>query len=730
MTEQSHVGDTAQSVEESIPTTALGLEFNIQGQIISFGHSLQAQSHDSKVAESVANSIAKSIREIASELAASIAACNDKKDFAGAAAIVRKARNDGNFALPINEPLLNALLAIDTTTIDSEDRIIVLRCVVVTASELQQQQRGRNAAEALLAEPAANFEPDERAAFEMVRAIAMIKSGRVESGLFLLREVASNADFEPETRAWAWRNISLALHTSDPGARHAAEESTSAFLEAGKKHDAIRSLRRVIDCTKLEEPQVAVAVYEKALSLTETDSTVDRALRVAILHESASMLSQLGRHPEAFERAKSAAHLARRLVGRNAQLVAALYLASIEGRASGHTDEANEFELEAQRQAAESNLTRWRLAEQLTNLIENYSQTAAADLMRDAKGEGDEAIVSAVTIVQARLDQSFSDGSKLELLEERLEALETSIPSDKLVGSSLQFTLAQLLERIAAHDRATGWFRRAHDADPFDGTILGSLINNLWRRELWGDASTVLKQQIARVGERPDLMFAYSRSLFESGNISDAIPALGKTWELIVDRPGLRQIVSNLQSRAMRIASEARLINATVHDAAHSSIRVDAIGEAIREFAAFIASEKRLRFWQPKEKGRRRKWRVKPEQYGQDLLHTYLEGKFGRDAEILEELPAGAGRLDVLIRIASGVSFVVELKICGGSYPSSYAAAGELQLRHYMKNKNTQLGYLLVFDGRIKLFGRALASLPDFNVPVEEIFVDLRPVIT
>jgi hypothetical protein len=92
---------------------------------------------------------------------------------------------------------------------------------------------------------------------------------------------------------------------------------------------------------------------------------------------------------------------------------------------------------------------------------------------------------------------------------------------------------------------------------------------------------------------------------------------------------------------------------------------------------------------------------------------------------------AGAGRLDLLLQLAGGLQVIIELKMCGGSYASSYAADGEYQLRHYLEQRGVNVGYLMVFDGRLEDFGRTVldtARGPASSVQtIREVFVDVRP---
>jgi hypothetical protein len=120
------------------------------------------------------------------------------------------------------------------------------------------------------------------------------------------------------------------------------------------------------------------------------------------------------------------------------------------------------------------------------------------------------------------------------------------------------------------------------------------------------------------------------------------------------------------------------------------------------------------------------KWIASPEARAQDLLHTFLKARMGERVEVYEELPTGAGRLDLYVKLEDGLAIVIELKMCGGTYSSAYAASGEEQIRHYMDNRKTHIGYLVVFDARVTLFGQAL--IDDHSGPhtIVEIIVDVR----
>src|SRR5580658_7297457 len=52
---------------------------------------------------------------------------------------------------------------------------------------------------------------------------------------------------------------------------------------------------------------------------------------------------------------------------------------------------------------------------------------------------------------------------------------------------------------------AENWFREILDADAFDGPALQMLVDCLWKREKWGDASMLLRTQLALRGNLPGL---------------------------------------------------------------------------------------------------------------------------------------------------------------------------------------------------------------------------------
>ncbi len=147
-----------------------------------------------------------------------------------------------------------------------------------------------------------------------------------------------------------------------------------------------------------------------------------------------------------------------------------------------------------------------------------------------------------------------------------------------------------------------------------------------------------------------------------------------------------------------------------------------------KEFAHYISSEKRMSFWRKNSNRNGKKWISHPEKFAKDLLHTFLSGKFNTSIYTFEELTAGAGKIDIFIIAPNNEKIVVELKMCGHGYSKNYALAGRDQLTHYMENKRTKEGFLIVFDSRKRDFAQGFNDLEHINeMTIITICTDLRP---
>jgi hypothetical protein len=137
-----------------------------------------------------------------------------------------------------------------------------------------------------------------------------------------------------------------------------------------------------------------------------------------------------------------------------------------------------------------------------------------------------------------------------------------------------------------------------------------------------------------------------------------------------------------------------------------------------------------MHFWQRNDDNTY-KWVSSPEERAKQHLITALEMKFGKKSiDIIQESKAGAGIIDLYIFLRGGTKIVVELKICGANYSSTYALSGENQLIHYIKNTQTRVGFLVVFDGRLRDFGQGFKPLNSIgDITIHTIAIEMTPKI-
>lgn len=167
-----------------------------------------------------------------------------------------------------------------------------------------------------------------------------------------------------------------------------------------------------------------------------------------------------------------------------------------------------------------------------------------------------------------------------------------------------------------------------------------------------------------------------------------------------------------------------------VEETQSSPISLTALETCIDDFVAYIAAERRLTFWQSNQMTKKHKWISRPEEHAKNLLATFLNGRFGNTLYTFEEIKSGAGKIDVFIVTPRGEKAIIELKMCGNGYSEGYAQGGIEQLSHYMRNKNTKIGYLVVFDSRIRDFSKGFqaSQIAEGMLFITKV-VDVRPIV-
>ena len=670
-------------------------------------------------------SVGEGFREGADGIASEIETAVAAKDPAQILSTIKRGMELGAFSFRPTPHLFQALTGIDISLFEEGERQTMREARMGVAQWLRQYVAAGEEAAALLREAPEKFDDQEKGALRMIGAMAALKRGNTEAALHTWRQLLKTPGaLDAQNRAWAWRNISMSLAPENPEARQAAKCSADAFLEAGYVQEAGTSLMRVVDCLLYEEPARAIATLNEIIALTDREGLHNRGLRAAAHHARANRLLQLGRHMDAFQDAAEAVGLWRGLMGVEQQLISSLHLAAIEARTIGKLDDADRFEAEADRLTDEIDASHFKLARRVVALFQNFDESEAAELLSDAEREGNREVAAGIRVAQATQNPNLVDTERLALLEETLTYLD-SLGARPVEKAPAQLALAGELRRMGEDDRADEWYRKILASNPLDGGALQLFINSLWQREKWGDAIPLLERQLRLRGRLPGFLFAYGRSLYETGRYSDAFKELTECLKTAPSGSDIATAATKFRDAALEKGFEIpppQLPTPTL-----LPVTREEFDQKLEAFARLISSGQRMEFW---TRGKRPKhsWVSRPEKKAQSLLHSFLKGHFGDRVDVFEELSSGAGRIDIFLQFYGGLSLVLELKMCGRRYSEQYAASGEEQLEHYLGNRYSQLGYLIVFDARMANFGEPLLS-GGGQFTIFEKNIDVRPTV-
>lgn len=685
-------------------------------------------SESNDIAKNIFNSLAKAFIAPMDEIAANVSAAVAEGSDTTALELICKAYEAGNSAFPPTKALLDALLSVDLTAATNEQRQIVLKWRIAAAHAMGEFSVSATAVEELLSGWRHTLTAEQINELRMIVAVAAMKRGNQESAIMIWRELLDAPEsLGAGNRGWAWRNISYALPANDQEALQAAQYSADAFLEAGDKTEAANSLMQVANCLLHCEPTRALTVIEEILPLLDSDNLAYRPVRAATLHARANRLMQLGRHNEAFVDARAAVNTWRGIMGTESELVSSLYLASFAADSIGDESAHAELKDEADKLSVALGAPRFILGNRVMALTKSYNREDAQRLLAEANDLGDPDVVASVQYVQALQDTTLSNSDRLMLLEESLTDLQIAGSHSPMIAS-FQCAIGGQLAKMAQFKRARSWYEKAIQAEPLNRNARDGLINCLWKTGAWGEAAKFLQSQLALQGEMPGVMFAYGRSMFEAGDLSGAFRALRRAEELA-------ESTSPVKIEARSLAEKALSMAGTIMPPTQASdptlpVKIEELDNALEQFALFIAGAKRMVFW-TKPDNSDYVWVEKPERQAQNLLHTFLKARFQERIDVFEEISTGAGRLDIYLQFHGGLAAVLELKMCGFRYSSTYAAAGEDQITHYMGNRRSSIGYLVVFDARLRDFASTLSDAPNKgSLTIKTQFVDVRPRVT
>lgn len=624
----------------------------------------------------------------------------------------------GCFGWEHSELLLAQKINVDE--LDAWTRHDVLLSRIHTASLLGKLTSDTDAdLTAFLREFDESISPQLRYRLVGIRGNLEFAQGRV---LTALRHWKSALAGDDETRGESHRRISMLHAQGTPDATTHAELAADAFLQAGNAPRAALCLKRLAACLMLRDPKRALAIVDKATALFETKELLDRDRRASLLHYKAVALEKLGRFDEALQIASEAADARRDLLGAEEGRLSSLSLGSLLAQRVGNEELSEQLSGTADAIVEQTKNAQLRFRHSAAAMASNYDSSAAESLRQEAKAAGDDVGLALLMILRGIHEGSAEE--RLSWLEDALSLLRKS----KAPNGDVEVALSALARELAEQgevELALRYYREALELDPFSDAARQNIARLLMKSARWEEAIQFFENWRTLFGDRPGVLYCLGKAYLETGKNNDAATALMLSRGAEGGTDGLRRKADELAQEA--IARGGRVNTDLPKPPSVSPLTHAEFDEVLREFAHFFQAQQRMRLWRSHvDRGHR--WVASPERVAQDSLKLFLNGRFGKRIETFEELVAGAGRVDLYVVGAGGFRAILELKMVGRTYTSTYAFDGQEQIAHYLDQKRVSAGYLVLFDARTRDFGKGLlpiVSVRQHTIAVQ--YVDVRP---
>ena len=678
------------------------------------------------IARNILQSVRNSLREMPTQCAREVRAALTNGNLEDAVSALRKYDGQGVFHFPPTLDLFDALFDVDVSQLSSADRRFIRERKLLVSGNLKRYSLHAEEARLLLEEYASELDAQWIQTLRMAQGIGQLHAGHPEAAMAIWRDIANSPEaLSAGNRAWLYRNMSLAMNPRDPETQIAAKRSSDAFLELGEKDNAVGSLMMAIQCSLFESPESAIALLTETIGWFPDDSLNSEDRRAWLLISRGKHYLRLRHFSEALKDAEQAIALRSKHVGQESNLIAALHLAAIASNCMGSTDTSRLFKQRADQITEQTGSVHFQLAQEIVELFQTFDSGRAADIHKRAVAAGEYEIAAAVQLAITQFDASFDVPSRLARLSDVVAELQTREANHEMLEPARMAMVVQL--RAAGDERgAARWCETILAENPLNEFAERSFLQACRVLSSHDKAIDHLQAQNRRLGPAPNRLLYLARFLIAAGRASDAVEPLCKIRAHPDWPESVRKQADSILLEVLDIPETP--LRPPRGAPTETPVLREEIEHALQRFATTVEAHVRHSFWRPANGSKQ--WAEKPERLAQDFLKLFLKAIFQARLDIYEEVAAGAGRIDLALAFAGGLSVILELKMCGVSYSSTYAFSGSDQILHYMKNLQKSLGYLLIFDARVRDFGKGVdpvTALSNFTVVTN--FIDVRPSI-
>jgi tetratricopeptide (TPR) repeat protein len=679
------------------------------------------------IVQKIYNIIAQPKSKILEQITQELAAGNHFASYL----LLEKAYDTGEFFFKQEEALLEKIGEIETTDLSDEQIFKLFKIKFYIAGRLGSYARVEEDAKYFLKRYSRSLDKDLYDVVTLVRANGAAQKGKKELAQNLYNKLLEHKEsINISTYAWACRGVAITLSSSHPEFYKYHEMAADAFLQCGQRIEAAKSLYNMADFIEGNNLEDAFNLIKDADSLLNPSSLNSRFMIAASHHRRARILSKLQNYEIAVSEIKSAIELYSNLIGCEDELFSSLSLASEIYQGLNQQGEVENLKRKKEELKPFLRDKIYQLQVVFAELIASDNIQAVKDLLRELENQEHKYLQIMFHVFNATNNPKLNNEDKLETLDHAISILKNDNFSNEL-WSVVCFSLASTYLEQNLDRKAIEWYQKTLNYDSFNFIAIQNLAALLQRNGMWKELSCFFAKQREQFGDNAIVLYWYGRALLELGDADKAAPILAKSFELakeceLVDSHHIEE----LRNKALASATELNheLVKPSLKP--RYAVNRKKFEVCLNAFTKFVQSDKRMTFWSFDKGDKSHKWIKKPEQYAQNLLHTFIKAYFEDQVDVFEEVNTGAGRIDVFLKFSNNLSTVVELKMCGFGYSMSYAEGGLDQLSHYLSNKYTSLGYLIVFDARTRDFGKGFSEI--LTIGKHTIFtrtVDVRPIV-
>jgi hypothetical protein len=649
----------------------------------------------------------------------------------GSYLLLEKAYDTGEFFFKQEQALLEKIREVEINSLSDEQVLKLFKIKFYIARQLGNYALVEEDAKAFLQNYTRSIDRDLYDGVTLLRANGAAQKGKKELAYSLYKNlIKSRESINISIYAWACRGIAITINPHDPESYRHHEMAADAFLQSGDRLEAAKDIYKMADFTEASNLENAFNLIEEANNLLLVNSLNSRVIRAASHHKTAKILSKLRNYEAAVSEVKSAIELYRGLIGCEDELFSSLSLASEIYQALNQLEEVETLKYKKGNLEPFLRDKSYQIEVKFAKLIKLQDVHSLEDLLQKIEAKSNKNLQVMFQVFNATSNLALNNEDRLEALDNAISILKSGDFPDE-IWSIVCYSVASTYLKQNFDSKAIEWYQKTLDYDPFNFPAIQNLAALLQRNGMWEELSCFFAKQRQQFGDNAIMLYWYGRALLELGNANKAAPILAKSWEL-AKTGGLDDFDYIKEWRDKALANATELEHELVKPSLKPKIAVNRrnIEACLDAFTRFVQSDKRKTFWNSDKGDKSYKWIKKPEQHAQNLLHTYIKGYFEEQVDVFEEVSAGAGRIDIFLKFLSGLSTVVELKMCGFGYSMSYAEGGLEQLSHYLSNKHTSLGYLIIFDARTRDFGKGFSEI--YTIEKHTIFthiVDVRPMV-